>query len=233
MQALHWLQPLLQHKEDMKEYKMIKIASAENLSLKYITKSLIDKSGGNYYFISKNYLNEKSDIDLILPEAAILAEGGILFPDPDLITSDGRSIILSWKDYNDEQILINYEFVKQSNWAYYQFFFILILALIAYSVFQRKKLRREIETVKEKSKKIKTKEQKKEELTRNLYEDEKRIVTYLLNKKDNECWTKELINELGISKVKLSRKLRSLEAKEIIKKIPYGNENRIRLLRKR
>ena len=76
------------------------------------------------------------------------------------------------------------------------------------------------------------KKNKKEEseLTRNLFEDEKRIVKYLLEKKSHEAWTKEIIRNLNISKVKLSRKIRSLEEKKIIKRIPYGNENIIRLL---
>ena len=44
-----------------------------------------------------------------------------------------------------------------------------------------------------------------------------------------EAWTKEILKEIGISKVKLSRKIRSLEKKELIKKVPYGNENKIKL----
>ena len=78
----------------------------------------------------------------------------------------------------------------------------------------------------------KTKGKKRaEEVTKNLFEDEKRIVEYLLKKKGKESWTKEIVRDLGISKVKLSRKLRSLEKKEIIKKIPYGNENKVRVLK--
>ena len=71
----------------------------------------------------------------------------------------------------------------------------------------------------------------KQKMLRNLYEDEKKIINFLLEQKDYECWTKELMRGVDISKVKLSRKLRSLEQKGLIKKIPYGNENRIRLVK--
>ena len=97
-----------------------------------------------------------------------------------------------------------------------------------YILFERKKYKKRLKKVQIKNKT----EISKEGFTKNLFEDEKKIVEYLLNKKGNESWTKEILKDLEISKVKLSRKLRSLEQKEIIKRIPYGNENRIRLLKK-
>jgi uncharacterized membrane protein len=48
-----------------------------------------------------------------------------------------------------------------------------------------------------------------------------------MKKKNNECWTKELVKELGIPKVRVSRKIRSLSEKGILSKEKFGNENRI------
>ena len=52
--------------------------------------------------------------------------------------------------------------------------------------------------IKRSSRKSSTKSQnkKKEDLTKNLYEDEKKIVEFLLTKKKNESWTKEIAKSL-------------------------------------
>lgn len=71
----------------------------------------------------------------------------------------------------------------------------------------------------------------KKEVTRNLLGEEKQIVEYLMDKKGKECWTKEMVHDLGISKVRLSRRLRNLVQKGLVEKIPYGNENRIKLIK--
>ncbi len=220
--------------ETLEKNFLIKINSAENLSINYITWSMIDKRGKKFYFVSKNYLNEFQEVKLVLPETAVLVKEGLIFPEPDEISSDGRSIILRWNDFKEEQILVDYEFIEEKNFIPYIVILIVILFFIGYLIFQREIFKKKIEKIKGKAGKNKQKfeKTKKESLTKNLYEDEKKIAEYLLNKKDNEAWTKEIVRELGISKVKLSRKLRSLEQKELIKKIPYGNENKIRILKK-
>ena len=214
--------------EEFSKYYLIKINSANNLSISYLTQSMIDKSKDRYSFVSRNYLNESQNVRLVLPESAVLLEEGLIFPEPDLISSDGRSIILNWKDYNEKQIIVDYEFLDDNNLIYYLIFGFLTLIFLMYILFERKKYKKRLKKVQIKNKT----EISKEGFTKNLFEDEKKIVEYLLNKKGNESWTKEILKDLEISKVKLSRKLRSLEQKEIIKRIPYGNENRIRLLKK-
>ncbi len=97
--------------------------------------------------------------------------------------------------------------------------------------FQKKKFKKKINWVRERQDKARRKliNSKKVSVTKNLFGDEKKIVEYLLLKKGKSSWTKELVKELEISKVRLSRKLRSLSEKELIKKEPYGNENKISL----
>lgn len=218
--------------ENLEGYNLVKINSTENLSIKYITESMINKAKKGYYFTSKNYLNEPQKVKLVLPESALLVEGGLVFPEPDSITSDGRSIILRWNNYEEGQIVINYEFVKDQSFVGYIVILFIVLFFIIYSILQRRIFKEKISKVKKKNEKKKTKENKKQNFTKNLFEDEKKIVEYLLDKKGNGAWTKEILRDVSISKVKLSRKLRSLEQKGIIKKIPYGNTNKIRILKK-
>ncbi len=211
-------------------FKKLTIPAAENLKIKYITSSYIEKSKDSYFFIAENLFNS-TDITLYLPEGAVLAsdEKKLVIPAADEITTDGRRIILKWNDIGANQIIVAYELLKKNNNSVVIALIIMIIVFAFIYFIGLKKYRKKAETISRRLKKTKAK--KEDELTRNLYEDEKRIVRYLLAKKDHECWTKELIRELSISKVKLSRRLRSLEQKEIIKRLPYGNENRIRLIR--
>jgi len=211
-------------------YKLIKISSADNLKIKYITNILIDKSKRGYLFILKRPTDEKINITLYLPDGAVLidAEQSLVLPAPTEISTDGRRIIIKWSEFDSEQIVAAYEFIEKQNFIYYTIIAILIVCFVALYYFNSSKLKQKLEQIRRKGK-ISKEAKKEKEVTKNLFEDEKIIVEYLLIKKDNECWTKELVHDLKISKVKLSRKLRSLEQKEIIKRIPYGNENRIRL----
>src|SRR3989339_1033176 len=216
--------------EEFGEYKIVKINSGENVVVKYITESMIDKSAGDFYFIAKNYFDEPQNVFLTLPDSAILVEKGLVFPDVDEINSDGRSLILEWDDYSNSQIVVNYEIPGSDNLVFYLISIIIILSLIVFYVYEKMRFKRELRKVYQKnfsSVKRKTKEDKKKDLTINLFDDEKKIVEYLMEKKNNEAWTKEIFRDLGITKVRLSRKLKSLEKKELIKKIPYGNENKI------
>lgn len=217
--------------EDFGNYKVFSVGSAQNLVIKYITETMVDKAKNKYFFISKNYFDGVVDVTLSLPEAFILSEQRLLFPEPDNISTDGRKIILTWNEYDDEQILVSYEFLEKGDLVFYIIIGVLIFIIIIFYFFQKKRFEKEVKKVKEKTKAKKKGKKKFEEITKNLFEDEKRIVEFLLKKKKKESWTKELVKGLGISKVKLSRKLKSLEKKEVIKKIPYGNENKIRLLK--
>lgn len=211
--------------QKFESHNLIKVDSAKNLTISYVTKSMIDNAKKGNYFTSKNFLNESSNVKLVLPESAVLVEDGLVFPEPDSITSDGRSVIFEWENYSSGQIVINYEYSKDYAHLGYILFFIFIFVFIISFLFPRKYLLKKMF-------KIKARGDKNSNLTRNLLEDEKRIVEYLLSKENNEAWTKEILRDLKISKVKLSRKIRSLEQKELIKKIPYGNANKIRILEK-
>lgn len=174
--------------------------------IKFISKTFLEKSINNNYFISSQEINKNNSIKVYLPEKAILSEEMLIFPKNYSIQTDGRRIFLEWEKPEQKEIFVSYTYEKNYFWI------ILISIIIIFSLFVLYFYR---------------KKNKRKNLTINLFKEEKEIINYLLNKKDNSSWTKEIVRTLGISKVKLSRKIRNLEEKGLIQKIPYGNENKI------
>ena len=212
--------------EEFSKYYLTKINSTNNLYIKYITQSMIDKSKDRYSFVSRDYLNKTQNIRLVLPESAILLEDGLVFPEPDLISSDGRSVILIWEDYNEKQIVIDYEFLEEKTFIWYFIILIIILSFVLYLVFQRKIFKKKIEKIKGKNKKTNTKSEAIEE---HLIESEKAVISELKKAEKNQLWQKQLQTKIGFSKAKLSRTIRNLESRNLIQKIPLGNTNKIKL----
>ena len=212
--------------EESSKYYLIKINSANNLSIKYITQSMISKSKNRYSFVSRNYLNKMQNVRLVLPESAVILEDGLVFPEPDLISSDGRSIILTWKDYNEKQIIVDYEFLKDKKFIQYSIILIIIIIFALYLILQRKIFKRKIKKLKGKNKKTNTKSEAIEE---HLIESEKAIISELKKSEKNQLWQKHLQTKTGFSKAKLSRVIRNLESRNLIQKIPMGNTNKIKL----
>lgn len=216
------------------QYKLqdniIKIHDANNLLIKYITQTPIEKATTKSFFIISNpFLQNLNEININLPKGATLSQDYVVFPKNYELKTNGRNIILNWKDFSESEILVSYEEVNNDYNLILYFFIILILVIITYIVVKKKKPKQKKQYPKKSKPKVSKKEELKKSLTKNLFEDEKKIIEYLIDKKDNEAWTKEIVRDLNISKVKLSRKLRSLSQKELIKKIPFGNENRIKL----
>ena len=212
--------------ENYGNYQLIKINSTENFSISYITQSMIDKSGSQHYFVSRNYLSNNQNVKLVLPESAVLSENGLLFPEPDEISSDGRSVILTWENYNEKQIVVDYEFLKNKNFIYYLMFGFLILVFLAYFLFERKKHKEKLKKIKTTKKKAKPKIEAIEE---HLMESEKAVISKLKKADKSQLWQKQLQTSIGFSKAKLSRVIRNLESRGLIQKIPYGNTNKIKL----
>lgn len=175
--------------------------------IKFTTRDFIEKSGPTYFFISSNELHKNSSIKVLLPEGATLTDNNLIFPKGYEMSTDGYHIILRWNNPLEKDILINYKIEESS--PFWIYFFIIVLAGVIYLYFKFL--------------------YDKKNYSKNLFREEKMIIEYLEKKK--ECWTKELVRDLGISKVKLSRKIRSLEEKGLIKKEPHGNENRIKLVK--
>lgn len=224
--------------QELSDYKLLKIRNGENLKIKYVTSSMIEENSDGAYFIYKRaFVPIKSiDLSVALEEGFVMDKNGLLFPQTMDITSDGQRIIVFFNDFNQEQAIVTYYNPQGGNWWIYFIVFVLVALAGGFYFYMKKRFKREVKKIKSELIVKKTAEEKKEDLkenlTKNLFEDEKKIVEYLLGRENHECWTKEILKDLGITKVKLSRKLRSLEQKEIIKRLPYGNENKIRLVEK-
>jgi len=67
---------------------------------------------------------------------------------------------------------------------------------------------------------------KKQRLSVNMLEgDMKKIYLYILEKE--ECVQKDLVYDLNLSKAKVTRLLDKLQSKDLIKRISYGNSNKV------
>jgi predicted transcriptional regulator len=173
----------------------------------YSTKEYLEKTKGKTFFILEDdYLNG-SEVQIILPEGSILSETHFIHPKDYTLTTNGKNIILSWEEFEYNELLIPY-LEKKSNIYLWIIPSLFLLGLIIWYFYLKSE---------------------KNNYSKNLFREEKSIVNYLLKKKNHSCWTKEISKELDISKVRLSRKLRNLVEKGIILKEPYGNENKISL----
>lgn len=212
-------------------HKLLSVDKSNNLSFSYVAPSMVEESSKHSFFILNSYFSYRVDVRLFLPEAGVLMEDfSLIFPSNADIGTDGRRVILEWKNFQDDEIVVGYEVIKEGANFWIYLFLVLLIGFGVVYVYQSRKLKKKIKSLKGKTKK--TKEDKKKDVTRNLFREEKQIIEYLMEKKGHSCWTKELSNDLDISKVKLSRKLRILEEKELISREPHGNENRITLIKK-
>jgi len=217
---------------DFDSYKIIRVNSSKNLTFSYITKALIEKTSNKNFFIIKNYYNKPLNVTLYLPEAGVLMEDfSLIFPENAHVDTDGRRVFLEWSNFSDDEIVVGYEIVKDENLLGWYLLVILLIGIIGFYLLQFKQIRKQIGFLKGTKKTKKSIEKRKKDITRNLFGEEKSIIEHLMEKKGRECWTKELERDLEISKVRLSRRLRSLEQKGLISREPYGNENRIKLLK--
>jgi len=217
---------------DFDMYKLLEISFARNVEISYVDNGLIEKSKDRYFFIIKNQFDDVVDVNLFLDEGAVLAEDErLIVPEPSSVGTDGRRIILSWNDFDAGEIVVEYELVGEDSFVLRLVIILVILLFVWLYYRQSARIKKEVVKAKEKLKLKKERAivEKRKGYTRNLFGEEKKIIEYLLSVKGNECWTKELVRNLGISKVRLSRKLRNLEQKDLIIRIPYGNENKVRL----
>lgn len=175
--------------------------------LNYTTEELLEKTKDKYFFVLNDEYLVNSSVKVILPEGAILPEKYFIHPEGYSLSTNGRNIILSWDKMGSKEILIPYT-EKSSKFYLWLIPLPFLLGAFIWFIYSRKE---------------------KKDFSKNLFREEKEIVNYLLKKKDNSCWTKEISKDLGIPKVRLSRKLRNLVEKEIIIKETHGNENKITL----
>ena len=185
---------------------------------------------------------EKFTFRLKLPERAILPEETSKFvtPEPTKLYSDGRRIILAYEVENAESFRASviYESAKKSPVAAFLAILFLIAIVFGLALYKfkskaktetREKPRpEEAKIAAEKPMEIAKAEQKEEKLY--LLPDEKGII-YILKQAGKPIRQRDIEKQITFSKAKLSRVLRGLEERGIIKRIPRGNTNLVELIK--
>ena len=187
----------------------------ENLTEKGYFELIPSKEG--FIFLKKIKFNENynnAEIELIMDYGYFLSDLGASPSNYEFVT-DGQLIKIKWNFINvskgeEKTFFAIIEKPKEKTkffiYFFYGIFFILIL-LIYYFLFRRNKKEKE----------------------RFLLDEEKKIINYLKKCDRNEAWQKNIQKDLEFSKAKLSRLIRNLESRGLIKKIPFGNTNKILL----
>ena len=213
------------------------------IKIKYITGSVIEKTKERFFILDLSSVDAESfSITVKLPEEANLkytldAPQPSVIPKTDNIKTDGQRIIIHW-DSEDLQkaksLLVIYAFPQELNLVFLSIIIVGVLIFAGAGLFFYYRRKKQTKARKKDSsgtdfRPVEESLSTSSDFTKNLFEEEKKIIEILLEAKDSELWQKELAHKSGLSKVKLSRKIRSLEQKGLIEKIPYGNTNKIRV----
>lgn len=195
------------------------IVLEQDTNLSFTTQALSRQTG--YFVADLGRIN--ADIDVVevrLPpgaqlEQALTSNDPSIRPAPTSATTDGQRLIFVYQGASLEParaIIVDYE-VPTNNQAPVIILSALLVLLLTVWYVRRRQRTTNTQTG----------------ITRNLYRDEKLLVELLLEAPEQELWQNELTRKSDLSKVKVSRRIRSLEAKGVIEKIPHGNTNRIRI----
>lgn len=209
----------------------------QEVTFKYITSSPLETGRDNFFIVDLAGIDASTlSLTVALPEKSTLkyplgSDKTAIVPLTDNVTTDGKIIKVHW-DQQDvargNAVLIIYTLPAEFSWFWIVAIFIIMgAAAVGYYGYYRKSVKKRSTAPPVSFSQEHGQLQHQETLTKNLFEEEKKIVEILLA--EGELWQKQLELKSGLSKVKLFRKLRSLEAKGLIEKIPYGNSNKIRL----
>ncbi len=196
-------------------------------NIKYSTGSVLEKSQDSEFFVlSVESINAgNKSISVRLPEKATLKYGlesgqASIVPKAGEVDTDGKRITIRWDDEDiaGDALLVIYDSGGASGLAAAAYAVTGLALLFAGGAYYRYRKKGRL-----------NKEQPANELTRNLIDEEKKVMEAVLQSPEEGVWQKQLETMTGLSKVRLSRKVRNLEQKGLIEKIPYGNANRIRL----
>ncbi len=208
------------------------------ITLSFETTEYIESIGNNeYLFTIPRQLTSSSKVEVVLPKGFILSND-LAFPKEFELSSNGENIIITWNDFDGGEIILFYEKATNTPILMYALIIaIIIVGAIVLVLYQNKNHKKRMAKIHEEQKqkqkqlRVMQKKQSTENKTKNLFGDEKKIIEYLLQKKSKESWTKEMEKDLEISKVRLSRKLRSLEEKGLVTKVAHGNANLVKLVK--
>lgn len=216
---------------DLKSFKRLQVDGQlfNTINFTYSTSSVIEKTRDSFFILDMAGLGAaRKSVKVRLPAEATLkysldSQQSSVIPKTGSVRTDGKRIIINWNETslaNGAAILVIYNETGKVSLVVVAAGIVLLMGTVM-AFYRRKKAGAAAAS--------EAKPAAAPDLTRNLFEDEKKIVELLLAAGEEGIWQKQLEIKSGISKVKLSRKLRSIEQKGLIEKIPYGNANKIRL----
>ncbi len=200
----------------------------KEIEFKFISSEVLDKHDKTYFTFNANFLfNAKTIVfNLTLPSQAILDTSTSAYPAPLEKITDGQRITLVWKEHNKTNFPVFVIFREKSKISpVYLVLIVLAIITIVVAISMLKKKNVVVRKISRKSKKKTIKEEVKE---LHLLQSEESIIKVLKEAK-GEMWQKQIQLKTGFSKAKLSRTIRNLEARNLIKRIPLGNTNKIKL----
>ncbi|MBW2996422.1 hypothetical protein KY332_03920 [Candidatus Woesearchaeota archaeon] len=208
----------------------ITLRGNSKISFNYVTEEFIDKT--NFLLNMKfDYNINNLKIKLILPEGAALKKpiqeaditSGSIYPNPTQATTDGRSLIFIWEKTDVKQgddMSIFAQIQPKTNYLPWIFSIIAVILITAglILILAKKKTPPQPE-IKEKI------IVKHEDLVeKHLKPDEEQIIN-VLKLKEGSCEQGTLRIATGFSKATLSRLLKELEDRKVIKKEKRGKKN--------
>lgn len=185
----------------------------------YTTSEGLNRADEGFYFVNKIVYPENFDsvtVRLNL-DKGIIVHNSEAYPMGYQIESDGQIISLVWKFGSVKKgeyvpVFVNLEAINgEFNW-WTIFAFLIVLIFVAGFAFYYKKIFK-----------------KGKNNYEHLLDAEKKVIGELKKADRNELWQKQLQISTDFSKAKLSRLIRNLESRGLIKKVPYGNTNKISL----
>jgi len=193
--------------------KVVVKENANGSGFNYLAVVSLDKSDSHYFFTYKyvfpaNYTN--AEVVFLVDSGFVANE---IFPQGySLSNSEIRWNVSAGKPF---AIFLNLD--KKTNYVWIW----IILLVIVFGVVYFKVKKRKI-VVKHVAK------SKKEKIDYTyLLDEERKIIEMLKKSKRNEMWQNAIQKQGEFSKAKTSRLIRNLESRGLVKKIPFGNTNKI------
>lgn len=201
-----------------------KLIVSQNISGNYssnIDSENLEKTSSGYIFLHK--LDFEKNFDEVMIKLN-LDEGFIIYnqeayPAGYTLETDGQKITLVWRMHNvsKSSSFAAFVVIKDTRSSLTSKFIlvtlgIIILSAIAWFVYR-----------------LYSKTKKETKFDKHLLESERRVIKELKSSDKEGLWQKEIQIKTGFSKAKLSRVIRNLESRGLIKKVPLGNTNRVTL----
>lgn len=198
----------------------------------YVDLGLLDRSSNILYFVKRiNFNQDYTQVQVKLNlDKGVIINKEMIFPTGYDIETDGQTISIVWNLKNvilgqDFAIFVTMEDTKNNYNILYWILSLIVIIFIAFFIYKKLEKKEKIKILN-----VKSNEKKKENEDYNyLLDTEKKVIEELKKADRNEMWQKQIQNITGYSKAKVSRLVRNLESRNLVKKIPFGNTNKIRL----